>query len=112
MKESMNMLEKITQEKRAEFHKEIQESGFIKDELVVGKEIDKQVYGVNITCAWPLPAEIKEPYEYLYKKLVGLEGVYVYPYHQTHITILTIINFKKRIDKPRQCLDTVTLELL
>lgn len=106
------MLEEITQEKKAMFYKDIQESGFIKDELVLREEMNKEVYGVNITCAWPLPVEVKEAYECLYEKLRELEGVYVYPYSQTHITILTIINFKKRINQPRQYLDNGTLKLL
>jgi hypothetical protein len=105
------MSEKLSEEKRNLFEKRIQEFGFIKDELV-GKEIDKQVYGVNITCAWPLPVEIKETYEILCDKLKELEGVYIYPYSQTHITILTIINFKKRLDQPKQVLNRDTIKVL
>jgi hypothetical protein len=105
------MTDKISQTKRELFYKQIKEAGFIKDELV-GKEIGKPVYGVNITCGWPLPVEIKPAYEILYRKLNELDGVYIYPYSQTHITILTIINFKSRLDQPRRILENETLELI
>lgn len=98
----------FSEEKRSLHLKEIQESGFIADDLVE-KDIDTQVYGVNITCAWPLPDEIRESYKDLYNRLKELEDVYAYPYSQTHITILTIFNFKKRLRKPRPNLDTDTL---
>lgn len=105
------MLQKFSEETRALFHQEIQEYGFIEDELV-GKEIDREVYGVNIACAWPLPTEIREIYEQMYEKLKDLEGAYIYPYHQTHITIVTVINFKKRLNKIKKYLDDETLKLL
>lgn len=105
------MLQKFSEETRASFHQEIQEYGFIEDELV-GKEIDREVYGVNIACAWPLPTEIREIYEQMYEKLKDLEGAYIYPYHQTHITIVTVINFKKRLNKIKKYLDDETLKLL
>lgn len=105
------MLQKFSEETRASFHQEIQEYGFIEDELV-GKEIDREVYGVNIACGWPLPTEIREIYEQMYEKLKDLEGAYIYPYHQTHITIVTVINFKKRLNKIKKYLDDETLKLL
>jgi hypothetical protein len=105
------MLQKFSEETRALFHQEIQEYGFIEDELV-GKEIDREVYGVNIACGWPLPTEIREIYEEMYEKLKDLEGAYIYPYHQTHITIVTVINFKKRLNKIKKYLDHETLKLL
>jgi hypothetical protein len=103
------MIDRFPEESKSLFYKNIQESGFIADDLV-DKGMNTQVYGVNITCAWPLPVEIKESYDNLYAQLSKLECVYVYPYNQTHITILTIINFKKRLGKPRQYLDVATLE--
>lgn len=105
------MLQKFSEETRALFRQEIQEYGFIKDELV-GSEIDKEVYGVNIACAWPLPTEIREIYEEMYKKLEELEGAYIYPYTQTHITIVTVVNFKKRLNQTKKYLDTEILKLL
>ncbi|MDB9535781.1 hypothetical protein PN451_08010 [Dolichospermum planctonicum CS-1226] len=105
------MLRKFSEETRALFHQEIQEYGFIEDELV-GREIDREVYGVNIACAWPLPIEIREIYEEMSEKLKDLEGAYIYPYHQTHITIVTVINFKKRLNKIKKYLDDETLKLL
>ncbi|AVZ31125.1 hypothetical protein [Nodularia spumigena] len=105
------MLQKFSEETRALFRKEIQEYGFMKDELV-GGEIDRDVYGVNIACAWPLPTEIREIYEEMYEKLQELEGAYIYPYTQTHITIVTVINFKKRLNKIKKCLDPDILKLL
>lgn len=105
------MLQRFSEETRASFHQEIQEYGFIEDELV-GKEIDREVYGVNIACGWPLPTEIREIYEQMYEKLKDLEGAYIYPYHQTHITIVTVINFKKRLNKIKKYLDDETLKLL
>lgn len=105
------MLQKFSEETRALFHQEIQEYGFIEDELV-GKEIDREVYGVNIACGWPLPTEIREIYEEMYEKLKDLEGAYIYPYHQIHITIVTVINFKKRLNKIKKYLDDETLKLL
>jgi hypothetical protein len=105
------MLQRFSKKEREYFYQEIRKHGFIKDELV-GKDIDRDVYGVNIACAWPLPAEIRELYEALYKKLNRLEGVYVYPYAQTHITVLTVINFKKRLNGMKEHLDAMTLKAL
>jgi len=57
------------------------------------------VCGLNLTCAWHLPSHLKENYNILKKGLEGLDKrkgrFYIYPFEQTHITIATLINFKK-----------------
>jgi len=60
---------------------------------------DAEVLGLNISCAWPLPANLKSRYNQLYQDLLYLDGkyerFYIYPYEQTHITIATLVNFKQ-----------------
>ncbi len=57
---------------------------------------DLPVYGLNISFGWPLPDTLKEPYEELYYELLTLgPDIYIYPYNQTHVTVITLVNFKK-----------------
>jgi hypothetical protein len=57
------------------------------------------VYGINIACGWPLPETVKKDYELLCRNLIEFESgyAYIYPYHQTHITIATIVDFRAHI---------------
>jgi hypothetical protein len=76
-------------------YEDIKGNGFGPDEFL-SVEPDWPVYGLNIAFGWPLPNQLKEPYEDLYQELLTLgPDVYVYPYHQTHVTVMTLVNFKK-----------------
>lgn len=74
---------------------EIRESGFAVDALL-SVDPDCPAYGLNIALAWPFPEKLKENYEKLRRELLELgDDVYVYPYEETHVTVMTLINFKK-----------------
>lgn len=66
------------------------------------ENIDQPVFGLNLALCWPFPLKTRKAYEQIAReiKLLGPE-VYVYPYHQTHITLMTIIDFKKYLN-PRK----------
>jgi hypothetical protein len=104
-------MERFESAKREKFYQDIESQGFIIDNLL-GSALDLPVYGLNIACAWPLPIQIKDNYEQLYSSLNDLSGVYVYPYSQTHITIVTIVNFKKRLGKEICYVDNNLIDLL
>ena len=77
-----------------ELHKEIESVGFVSDSLFQ-EEPKPPVFGLNIAFGWPLPIPLKEPYERLSKVLSALNpGLYVYPYKQIHVTVMTLVNFK------------------
>ncbi|MBI4825206.1 MAG: hypothetical protein HY807_02105 [Nitrospirae bacterium] len=79
----------------SKLHKEIRRDGFAPD-FFLPIHPDMPVYGLNIAFGWPLPSPLKESYEYLYRELLALGyDIYVYPYHQTHVTVMTLVNFKK-----------------
>lgn len=99
----------FTQERRALLYDEIHRDDFIEDDFLV--DLNQGVYGVNITCGFPLPLQY-QVYEKLYQSLQSLDGVYVYPLLQTHITVMTIINFKQNLDSPILKLNSEHLEKL
>lgn len=73
---------------------EIREDGFSVD-LFCSKDLDCPTYGLNVSMAWPLPANLKDSYEKLRSELSKFgEDVYVYPYEKTHVTVMTLVNFK------------------
>lgn len=73
---------------------EILRNGFAPD-YILPLQPDLPVYGLNIAMGWPLPVPLKESYEKLFQDLLALgPDIYVYPYEQTHITIMTLVNFK------------------
>jgi len=66
---------------------------FITDRFL-GEDPDCPVFGVNLACAWPFPAAVAGYYQSLADELAQLDpGVYVYPFWETHVTILTFLNF-------------------
>jgi len=73
--------------------REIEEQGFITDELLA-TDPDCPVFGINLACAYPFSASMEASYLALAAELAKLdEGVYVYPIWETHITIVTFLNF-------------------
>ncbi len=54
---------------------------------------DLPVHGLNLAIAWPLPMEAA--YHELKERLETLgPEAYVYPYEFTHVTLMTLVNFK------------------
>jgi predicted RNase H-like HicB family nuclease len=73
--------------------REIQEHGVVVDALLVG-DPDGPVFGFNLACAWPFPAAAARFYRPIAARLAALDpGVYVYPEWETHVTIMTFVNF-------------------
>jgi hypothetical protein len=72
---------------------------FEADEFLSTGDDCRRVCGLDITVAWPLPIDPPAIYEEFATRVSELDaGVYVYPLAQTHITVLTAINFKSEID--------------
>jgi hypothetical protein len=70
---------------------------FQADELLAGNYDDCPVCGLNITVGWPLP--IESSYRDFARSMSDLDpGVFVYPFEQTHITVLTALNFRLQMN--------------
>ena len=70
---------------------------FQADELLAGNYDDCPVCGLNITAGWPLP--IESSYRDLARLMSDLDpGVFVYPFEQTHITVLTAVSFRRQMN--------------
>ncbi len=74
---------------------EIEQHGFITDEFLA-TDPDCPVFGINLACAYPFPASAEPAYTDLADRLAKLDdGVYVYPMWETHVTLITFINFSR-----------------
>lgn len=61
---------------------------------LLAEEPDCPVFGLNLACAWPFPGAGGEAYARFYRYLGRLRSwAYVYPPEQTHITLVTFLNF-------------------
>ena len=73
--------------------REILEQGVVVDALLA-TDPDGPVFGFNLACAWPFPATAARCYRPMAERLAALDpAVYVYPECETHVTILTFVNF-------------------
>jgi hypothetical protein len=78
--------------------READEAYFEADELLAANSDERPACGLDIIVGWPLPIE-RRPYDDLAERISSLDqGVYVYPFEQTHITVLTAVNFKRALD--------------
>jgi hypothetical protein len=74
------------------------EHGLERDPLV-GEHADRPYAGLNLAVAWPLSQDIEPAYLEFETCTRALdEGVYVYPFATTHVTVLTAVNFKLHPD--------------
>jgi hypothetical protein len=77
----------------AELREETRAHGVILDTFLA-HDADCPVFGLNLACAYPFPTEVAAAYENLARKLALLDaGAYVYPLWETHVTIMTLVNF-------------------
>jgi hypothetical protein len=82
--------------------REIKERGFYVDPFV-GAGLKQAVCGLNVAVAWPFPAHFQDRYQEIAGRLAALDAnVYVYPFAATHITLLTIVSFKRYPMAPPQ----------
>ena len=66
---------------------------FITDRFLT-EDPDCPVFGLNLACAWPFPVAVAGHYQSMADELAGLDpGAYVYPLWETHVTIMTFLNF-------------------
>ena len=73
--------------------REILEYGLMPDGLLA-TDPDAPVFGFNLACAWPFPPPAARFYRPIAERLSALDpAVYVYPEGQTHVTIVTFLNF-------------------
>jgi hypothetical protein len=79
----------------ADARREIRDHGVAADPLLA-TDPDAPVFGFNLACAWPFPESAARFYRPMAKRLAALDpGVYVYPEWETHLTIVTFINFSR-----------------
>ncbi|MCX5886335.1 MAG: hypothetical protein NT096_10575 [Proteobacteria bacterium] len=97
----------IGPENLEKLEKGISENGF-KPNTFLNKTPLPGVFGINLAVGWPLPLPYKKKYERLYEELTSFSpDLYVYPYWQTHITLMTLIDFKRHenpTDEELKCL--------
>jgi hypothetical protein len=73
--------------------REIEEAGVVADPFLAA-DPDCPVFGFNLACAFPFPAEAARWFRPIAERLAALDaGVYVYPAWETHVTIITFVNF-------------------
>jgi hypothetical protein len=73
--------------------REILEHGVVVDAFLA-TDPDGPVFGFNLACAWPFPAPAARFYRPMAERFAALDpAVYVYPAWETHVTILTFVNF-------------------
>jgi hypothetical protein len=111
-------------EEHARATDEIRTYGFLPDPLL--ERIDTPVLGLNVAVHWPLPDAFRDAYESLRGALSGLDpGVHVYPFAKTHVTLVTLVSFKRherpgadeaarlyaRLPELRAALDAATADL-
>lgn len=78
-----------------QMRREVLEKGVVADEFLPD-DADSPVFGFNVACAYPFPESVTQPYKELASKLSGLgPAVYVYPLWETHVTIMTFVNFSR-----------------
>jgi hypothetical protein len=91
----MNMAQDSKTNFRLDARREIQEHGVAPDALLAA-DPDSPVFGFNLACAWPFPASAARFYRPMAERLAALDpAVYVYPEWETHLTIVTFINFTR-----------------
>ena len=67
--------------------------GVVVDELL-RDDADCPVFGINLACAYPFPEIAAQFYRPIPQRVAALDrGVYVYPDWETHVTIVTFVNF-------------------
>ncbi len=77
---------------------EILESGFERDALLEEMRV-VPTCGLNVALAWPLPHFLKPAYEDLALRICQLgAAAYVYPFAQTHITLVTAVSFRQNLN--------------
>ena len=92
----------FTQARLREMRDEICRGGFVADNFL-GDNPDRPVFGVNLACLYPFPAEVRETYRTLSGALGRIDSaVYVYPFWETHVTIATFINFTQHVSPTAQ----------
>jgi hypothetical protein len=88
----------ITREEWNGLRLEISTNG-VEEDTILQDSPERSVFGMNLAFGWPLPSILKEPYERVASALSSLDsGLYVYPYRQTHVTVMTLMNFKYHPD--------------
>jgi hypothetical protein len=69
--------------------------GFQRDPFA-SEHADRRHYGLNVTVAWPLPRELEKAYGEFERRVRALDpGLYVYPFANTHVTVVTAVSFKQ-----------------
>jgi hypothetical protein len=72
------------------------QDGVVIDEFLGNDDADCPVFGFNLACAYPFPEVAAEFYRPIASRLAALDlAVYVYPEWETHITLVTLVNFAR-----------------
>jgi hypothetical protein len=78
---------------------EIATAGFEPDPFLTAGQW-QPVWGLNLAFGWPLPIAA-DAYQTLASALEALDpALFVYPHAQSHVTVLTLVNFKDHVEPP------------
>jgi hypothetical protein len=89
---------------KLEARRDILERGIVVDSFLAA-DADSPVFGFNLACAWPFPVAAARFYRPIAERLAALDpAVYVYPEWETHVTILTFVNFSLHRRPAPECL--------
>ena len=92
----------INEQKYRQLQREIKANGF-KQDAFLSVDPNYSAYGLNLAFGWPLPSHFKKTYEKLISALEKISSsTYIYPYQLTHVSVLTILNFKAHRDPTEQ----------
>jgi hypothetical protein len=83
--------------------REILQQGVVVDAFLAA-DPDAPVFGFNLACAYPFPASAARFYRPIAERLAALDpAVYAYPAWETHVTIVTFVNFSlhRRVESER-----------
>lgn len=73
--------------------REIEHDGLAADPFLAN-DANCPVFGLNLTCAFPFPPSARRSYSDLARQLARLsKNLYVYPLWETHVTVVTFVNF-------------------
>lgn len=79
------------------FEKSIKEKGFIGD-VFLSSDPDVTCLGLNVTIEWPFPETLRKKYRDFISRFEKYnKHIYFYPFENTHITLVTILNFKNHL---------------
>lgn len=91
----------------APMREEILTQGLVADRFLAN-DADCPAFGLNLACAWPFPDALRAEYEKMAGRLIACSpGLYVYPFPFTHMTLVTLISFRRHTQPSSELVKTL-----